>query len=985
MAPLLAHALSLCLLTAGLIIPSNPRQLQQPDLTETFDDPALPGWEHSPDAQAVDGVLRIGPDGFAFHPGPWGDLTLRVSAQFVAETTLEIGYAASEQGEYTLRVEPGRMTLLRGDARLGQADLEPVPTGEWMELTIAASAGQHAVSRNGRPALVARDPDPLPAGGLVLRVAGPGQGLFDHLTVTAPVAPASIPATPSESSPSAVATGLPAYQAGEWIRMGGPPGGLGYDIRMQPDNPDIMFVTDAFAGIHRSSDGGLTWVPVNNGIPSFTGGIYPIFTATIDPHDSETVWVGTQSTGHIYLSEDGGETWQAREAGIDNHESLSFRGITVDPNDPNTFYAAGEISSHGWAGQVVTRRQDLVQGEVYRSTDRGLSWQRIWQGNNLARYVWVDPGDSNLVYVSTGLFDRDAADSDIPNGIWGGVGMLRSTDAGQTWEVLDEGRGLGGRYIPSLFMHPDDPDTLLAGVTEPAQQAGAYVTRDGGDSWTLVLAMSEGFGAEAVEISQSDPEVWYVASEGKIWRSDDSGVTWQEYVIDDGDRRAGMPIDLQVDPRDPLRIFVNNYGGGNFVSEDGGQTWRDASRGYTGIKLVFRIAVDPTQAAHVFAGAFESLDGGASWVGAHIPVIGSVVFVAGDDPESLHTIIGSTDGSVYHRDPGQSEWTQAQILDLFNWAAGRLTDDTQPLRAMSVASSDPRIMYAGFSVGACLEGVYSKCLAPSPGLFRSDDGGYTWTSLASAPFGAVSILSTAIDPDDPHRVYVGTAMGLYLTEDGGSTWTALPGLESVTGQVPVADPSPTLLALDAPVVYEVRIDPFDAQTLYAASTPGGVYRSLDSGATWVPISAGMAPNEPIYELLCDPSLPGVIYASSSLSGVFVTSDGGESWRQISGEMTVRSVRGLALSGDGNHLYAGTVGAGLFRLDLNGQPPTAEITEVPAPSPIPAEGTEAPTEAEPEAQTPLPPGPPGLALYLGLGAAAVVLIALVISLQRRRRK
>ena len=63
----------------------------------------------------------------------------------------------------------------------------------------------------------------------------------------------------------AVAIGLGALhghrasaQSTAWVRTGGPSGGLGYDIKVRPDNPDIMFVTDALAGVHKSTDGGRT-------------------------------------------------------------------------------------------------------------------------------------------------------------------------------------------------------------------------------------------------------------------------------------------------------------------------------------------------------------------------------------------------------------------------------------------------------------------------------------------------------------------------------------------------------------------------------------------------------------------------------------------------------------------------------------------------------------------------------------------------------
>jgi len=59
-----------------------------------------------------------------------------------------------------------------------------------------------------------------------------------------------------------------------WVRLGGPLGGLGYDIRMNPDNPDLMYVTDAFSGVHISQDGGLTWEPSNDGIDVVLSEIY---------------------------------------------------------------------------------------------------------------------------------------------------------------------------------------------------------------------------------------------------------------------------------------------------------------------------------------------------------------------------------------------------------------------------------------------------------------------------------------------------------------------------------------------------------------------------------------------------------------------------------------------------------------------------------------------------------------------------------------
>ena len=295
-----------------------------------------------------------------------------------------------------------------------------------------------------------------------VRVSGPGQQ------------PQTSPGGGGEGQGAVtVIPGVPAYQAESWIALGGPPGGLGYDIRMQPDNPDTMYVTDGFTGFFKSTNGGESWFPINVGIEPFPGAGTQAFSVTIDPHDYNTIWGGLQLSGHIYRSTNGGQTWEQRDNGLLFEDCLrSVRGITVDPSDPQVVYAGVEVGSTCWLHQTVSHRQELVRGEVYKSTDAGQNWRLIWQGDNLARYIWVDPRNSNRIYVSTGLFDRDAANSDIFNGVWGGVGILRSDDGGQTWIVLDQTNGLGGLYVPSLFMHPEDPDTLLAAVTYPADPGG---------------------------------------------------------------------------------------------------------------------------------------------------------------------------------------------------------------------------------------------------------------------------------------------------------------------------------------------------------------------------------------------------------------------------------------------------------------------------------------------------------------------------------
>ena len=135
----------------------------------------------------------------------------------------------------------------------------------------------------------------------------------------------------------------PAYLSEPWIYLGGPPGGIGYDIRMQPDNPDIMYVTDSGAGIFKTTDGGKTWSPINEGIENIPSVGLRVFCATIDPHNYQTIWIGTQLNAQIYWSRNGGQTWERRDNGIiPVNSEHSVRGITVDPVDSNVVYVGLE-------------------------------------------------------------------------------------------------------------------------------------------------------------------------------------------------------------------------------------------------------------------------------------------------------------------------------------------------------------------------------------------------------------------------------------------------------------------------------------------------------------------------------------------------------------------------------------------------------------------------------------------------------------------
>ena len=144
----------------------------------------------------------------------------------------------------------------------------------------------------------------------------------------------------------------------------------------------------------------------------------------------------------------------------------------MEPGNSNVVYAAGELNSFAWAGREAPGREfDRTRGVVYKSTDAGMNWTAIWRGDNLARYVLIDPANRNTLYVSTGIFDREAANSDPATNTAGGAGVLKSTDGGRTWNPINN--GFRNLYVGSIFMHPRNSQILLAGTGNNSYPAGA--------------------------------------------------------------------------------------------------------------------------------------------------------------------------------------------------------------------------------------------------------------------------------------------------------------------------------------------------------------------------------------------------------------------------------------------------------------------------------------------------------------------------------
>jgi len=713
-----------------------------------------------------------------------------------------------------------------------------------------------------------------------------------------------------------LAAGLLAFSLAarsQWVSTGGPLGGLGYDVRIHPVTKTTMYVTDNFAGVVKSTDAGATWAATNNGI-SVKGGpsgdAFTIFSLTIDPNNPDIVWAGTQGEGGlfgIFKSTDAGATWSLKTGGLTAEQyGIVFRGFTIEPGNSDVVYAMAELPT-----ATNGREFNRTRGRVYKTANGGSTWSVLWEGDNLARYLIIDPRDSRTLYLSTGIFDREANNSTCADGMTasqaGGVGILKSTDGGTTWATLNN--GLADLYVGSLRMHPTNPDILFAatgnnacsGQYEGLARSGLFRSTNGGANWTMVIPFQI---MTTVNFAPSDPNVVYAGSSNAFYRSSNGGTTWTRYGKSTGDWgpqgvRAGFPIDVVVDPGDPNLVYANNYGGGVFRSTDGTQTWQIWSKGYSGafIKQVF---VPPASPSTVLAigrsGPYTSANYGGDWTGIALSQASEWVAITGHP--SNHRVVLMTDehmGLIVRSEDGGA--TGSVVFTHPQSNAASITS-RQGFKGLAFAPSNGNIVYAGV---AKERGTIDTSVPLGTVLYKSTDAGRTFAA-ASADLNEKNVHKLVVHPTDANTVWAATSRGLYKSSNGGTTWT--------------------LLGLSGKNVIAVAVNTA-TNTLVASEQDVGVWLSENGGTSWSgPKNTGFTNANPrIMAFAFDPTGARTVYAGDYYSGVYRSTDNGSTWSPYPNAsmtgLSFKAVRDLTIAN--GILYAGTEGGGVFRY---GDLPTA---------------------------------------------------------------
>ncbi|HUJ13047.1 MAG TPA: glycoside hydrolase [Thermoanaerobaculia bacterium] len=335
------------------------------------------------------------------------------------------------------------------------------------------------------------------------------------------------------------------------------------------------------------------------------------------------------------------------------------------------------------------------------------------------------------------------------------------------------------------------------------------------------------------------PLVLYIAQvDGGVWRSDDAGRTWTPIFDAQPTQSVGA---IAVAPSDPNVLYVGSgeglhrpdlsVGNGVYKSTDAGRTW--THMGLDDAQQIPQIAVDPHDPNRLF-----------------VAVLG-------------HPFGPSSDRGVYRSTDGGASWKRVLYKDE-NTGANDVAVDPQ----------SPNVVYAA---------LWESRLGPTEdanefsgtggGVFKSTDGGDTWTQLKNGFPANAEQWNLAIAPNNPRRLFAivamtgphgymsGEGLGLYRTDDAGATWTKI-----------TDDPRPVMLigGGDLPVP---RVDPRNPDVVYSASIV--TVRSTDGGKTWRSIRG--APGGDDYQnVWVDPADSNVVLLGSD-QGAIVTLNGGQTW------------------------------------------------------------------------------------------------------------
>ena len=687
------------------------------------------------------------------------------------------------------------------------------------------------------------------------------------------------------------------YQSMRWRMIGPFRAGRTVGAVGIPSQPNVFYIGVNNGGVWKTTDAGRTWQPIFDDQP--TGSIGDI---AIAPSNPNVIYVGSGeglqrpdlSTGDgMYRSNDGGKTW----VHLGLREGQQIASIAVDPKDENRLFVA--VLGHPYGPNE--------ERGVYRSKDGGQTFQRVLYKDvdTGAFQVEFDPKDRDTIYADLWAGRQGPWE----NGAWQGKesGLFKSTDGGETWKKLTKGlptfeQGLGRI---GFAIAASDHKRMYATVDADNQYAGLYGSTDAGESWELLnkdpRLWGRGSDFAEVKVNPKDADIVFVANVAS-YKSVDGGRTFSGFKGAPGGDDYHR---IWINPDNPdIILFAVDQGA--TITVNGGETWSSWYNQPTA--QFYHVITDNQYPYWVCGGQQESGSacvasrgrtgaiGAWDWETVGVEEYGYVA----PDPLDPNIVYGGKLTRFDRRTRQvQNIMPEAVRSGKYRW-----------LRTAPVIFSpvDNRTLYFGGNVlfktttGGKSWDIISPDLSREKWDVPANVGVYRTPEMSTMPRRGV-IYTVAPSYRDINTIWAGTDDGLiHITRNGGRTW------QNVT---------PSDLKSWAKVSL-IDAGRFDANTAYAAINTfrlddlrPHIYRTHDGGRTWKEIVKGIPNGGIVNAVREDPVRKGLLFAGTE-QAVYFSIDDGENWQPLRLNMPATSIRDLVIKDD--DVVVGTHGRSFWILD-----------------------------------------------------------------------
>ena len=678
------------------------------------------------------------------------------------------------------------------------------------------------------------------------------------------------------------------------------------DLAINPNKPFEYYVAVSSGGVWKTSNWGLDYTPVFDNESS-----YSIGCVTIDPNNTNIIWVGTGENNNqrsvaygdgIYKSLDGGKSW--KNMGLNKSEHIG--NILVHPNNSDVVY----VSAYGplW--------NDGGDRGIYKTEDGGNTWNKILYIDKHTGFneIHMDPRNPDVLYAASHQRRRH-----VYTYVGGGPGsgLHKSTDGGLTWKVIN--KGLPNVEIGRIGMDISDanPEIIYAIVEAAERKGGFYKSTNRGENW----------------VKQSNKVT--------------SGNYYQEIFADPVNQDVVYTMDTWM-----------------AVTHDGGKTFKNVGEDFKHVDN-HAMWINPNNNSHWLVGCdggiYETFDSAKNWdFKENLPVT-QFYKVAVDNAEPFYNIYGGTQDNFSIGGPSRVK--TAHGITNQDWFITHGGDGFES----QVDPDNPNIVYAQSQYGWLVR--YDKLSGEEVGIkpiarkdeldykwnwdaplavsrhksgrlyfaankvFKSDDYGNSWEVISedlsrkinrnelkvygrvlsmdavakngsTSPYGTIVSLSES--PLDSNLIAVGTDDGLIqITKNGGQSWTKIDNIKGV----------PNLSYTNS-----VYLSKHDINVIYVAFNHHKfgdfkpyIYKSSDQGKTWESISNNLPERGSVYSIEEDHIDKDLIFCGTEF-GVFFSPNSGDRWKELGNGLPTIAVRDITIQERENDLVLGTFGRGFYVLD-----------------------------------------------------------------------